>query len=139
MILKKSKITPGRVFKTGFFTWLSADVAAFPFAFSATQLAISGRPKAALGLATGSGLVLIAVIAGILTGSVKRYKKQAKMILQVACDEWNKKYPYNKLTIKDIKDVIKGRNISAAVMKSTKQATKRQIEHAIEGDKIYFK
>ena len=41
------------------------------------------------------------------TYNISDKKKQSKMILQTACDVWNNAYPEKKITISDIKTIIK--------------------------------
>ena len=86
----------------------------------------------------GSGIVILAVIAGIVASNIRGKSKQGKMILQAACDAWNAEYD-KKITIKDIKKMIAEDKLSHKVMKDVKKAKTSDVKKAEAHDKLHFK
>jgi len=87
----------------------------------------------------GAALVALAIIAGIVYSNVKGKKKQGKMILQVACDEWNADYPDQKININDITKLVSKNKDAKKIMTSIKKSKPDLIEHAFNTDKLMEK
>lgn len=89
-------------------------------------------------LAAG-GLAFIAIIAGIVSSNIKGKRKQGKMILQIACDEWNVVYPKQKININDIKKLVSKNKDAKKIMKSVKKTEPKLLNHAFKTDKLNAK
>tara|TARA_Y100000385_G_C13008509_1_gene600573 strand:+ start:424 stop:1182 length:759 start_codon:yes stop_codon:yes gene_type:complete len=87
----------------------------------------------------GTALVALAIIAGIVYSNVKGKKKQGKMILQVACDEWNSDYPDQKININDITKLVSKNKVTKKIMTSIKKSKPDLIEHGFKTDKLMEK
>ena len=84
----------------------------------------------------GAALIALAIIAGIVYSNVKGKKKQGKMILQVACDEWNADYPDQKININDITKLVSKNKDAKKIMTSIKKSKPDLVEHAFKTDKL---
>ena len=61
------------------------------------------------------------------------------MILQTACDVWNEVYPEKKITINDIKTIIKSDKLGSKIMKDISKAKPSDIKKAEKHDRLHFK
>lgn len=81
----------------------------------------------------------LAIIAGVAYGNISDKKKQSKMILQTACDVWNNAYPEKKITISDIKTIIKSDRLGKKIMKDISKAKPSDIKKAEKHERLHYK
>jgi hypothetical protein len=118
--------------------WNADGESAYEMQMQHQKLGRDWRKKHDRKINMAHSLFFIACLVGLAYGTVKKFRKQADMVLTVCATKWNTFNPNDRINTAYIKQYAKYHKHGTAVVKSISSASSEQLNHAAKTDKIMY-